>query len=87
MQEAYKESCTAAVWTVLAPFDGDSSFASAAGWKAAQQIAGPKGGPTRLEPGLDLKGDLMQSMSPLGCRGDVDGPLSGSTEGLGGRKH
>lgn len=35
-REAYGEAYTTAVWTVLAAFDGDSSFASAASWKAAQ---------------------------------------------------
>lgn len=42
-RERSGEPCAAAAWTALALFDGDSSFASAAGWKAAQQTEGPKG--------------------------------------------
>lgn len=41
-KETYEEPCTTAAWTILTLFDGDSSFASAAGWKAAQQTTGPQ---------------------------------------------
>lgn len=36
-RKAYEEPYTTTAWTILTLFDGDSNFASAAGWKAASK--------------------------------------------------